>query len=155
MMLAKVGFKRSCRWLQFAGLGLCYFLQTGCGEISSNTSAGFYRRAGCPPAEVITQLQETFSNQKIRTTEPTPEGKGFSISTDSIHEVDGRRERVVKYMVQVQPFEDDSKSSIRLQRVEDKSKGVRERKWYDEEAMTSDPQSEQKVWEQVQGICRQ
>ena len=155
MMLTKVAFKRSRRWLQVAGIGVCYFLQIGCGsDTYVNTNTGFYRRADCAPTEVVTQLQEAFSNNKIRATEPTPEGKGFSISTDSLQEERGRRERVVKYRVLVQPLEDEGRSAIRLERVEDKSKGMHERKWYEADAVTADPQSEQKVWEQIQGVCR-
>lgn len=153
-MLTKLKSGRGGRWLQGVCVGLCYLAQVGCGGESTNTNAGYYRRTGCSPTEVVTQLQEAFSSNRIRTLEPNAEGKGFSILTDSMMEQRGRRERSVKYRVVVQPFEDDGHSTIRLERLEDKSKGMHERKWYEEEQVSSEPQSEQKVWEQIQGVCR-
>ena len=58
-----------------------------------------------------------------------------------------------KYKLIVMPLENANKSTVSLQRLESKSKGIRERKWYDDDASASDPEVEQQIWDQIKTIC--
>lgn len=128
-------------------------LEVGCGgDSSSSPPVGLHRDAACAPDEVVHQLRESLSN--VRTTDPAPAGKGFAIATDSIREQNGKQERMVKYRIVVEPAINGNGSTIRLERIEDKAKGIRERTWHDAEAATGDPKSEQEVWARVQSVCR-
>lgn len=77
----------------------------------------------------------------------------MTVSTDSIVERDHNRERMGRYKLVIQPVENSNVSTVTLQRVEGKSKGIRERKWYDDDATALDAPSRERVWEQVKNLC--
>jgi hypothetical protein len=147
-MLAHSGGRRRRAYLPAAGLGLL-MLEVGCGGASP--VFGLHRDVACAPDAAVRQLREALSN--LRTTDPEAVGKGYAITTDSLREQAGRQEREVKYRVVLEPLASGDGSTIRLERVEDKVKGVRERTWHDAEPTAEAPRSEQDVWTHVQSVC--
>ena len=138
--------------LRFGGIALCLLLQISC-QTSRSDRVGRYVEVTCAPAEVISKARQKLSDSSIGTTDPTTEGKGLAISTDYIVEREGNRERIGKYMLVVRPMENANKSTLTLQRLEGKSRGIRERVWYDDDATVREPQSTQQIWQQLKTIC--
>jgi hypothetical protein len=112
-----------------------------------------YHETSCTPAEVVSQARQKLSNMRIGTTEPAAEGKGLSITSDYIIDRNGKQERMSKYKLSVMAEENANKSRVSLQRLESKTKGIRERKWYDDDASASEPEAEQRIWDQIKSIC--
>lgn len=138
--------------LTIVALGLILFFQIGCAT-APMSFVGLYHEASCAPAQVVSQARQKLSNMRVATTEVAAEGKGLSITSDFILERHGKQERMSKYKLVVMPVEDANKSTVSLQRLEGKSKGIRERKWYDDDATASEPETEQKIWDQLRTIC--
>jgi hypothetical protein len=132
-------------------IGLVY--QFACEGPGSRPPAGFYRELNCTPDVAVREARQKLTDLNIGTTEATAEGKGLTVSTDSIVERDHNRERMGRYRLVIQPVGDANLSTVTLQRVEGKSKGVRERKWYDDDATSADAPSRERGWQQVKSIC--
>lgn len=153
MVITLVRKQPLCR-LPFLGIALILFFQVSCLPFANRMRATrFYRETECTPAEFISQTRQRLSDQQIGTTDPTTEGKGLAISTDVFVERIGKRERMGKYQLIVQPLEYTNRFAVTLQRVEGKSKGIRERRWYDDDVTASAPESKQQLWQQVKAIC--
>lgn len=151
-MVTETKSKRAFRCIQLAAIGLYFVFHLGCTAAPTSISV-LYRETSCPPEEVISQLRQNLSKQSIATSNASPEGKGFVIYTESILERSGKQERLGRYKVVVQPVESSDKSVITIERLEGKSKGIHERKWYDDEVAVSKPPSEQQIWLQIEGVC--
>lgn len=115
--------------------------------------AGFYREINCTPDVAVREARQKLTDLNIGTTEATAEGKGLTVSTDSIVERDHNRERMGRYKLVIQPAGDANVSTVTLQRVDGKSKGIRERKWYDDDATSADAPSRERVWQQMKSLC--
>jgi len=124
----------------------------GC-ESMPTSRAGMYHEASCSPTEVVSQSRQKLSSLSLGTTDPTAEGKALVIATQDILEREGKQERLGKYEIVVRPAESGNKSLVTLQRLEGKSKGMRERKWYDDDVTAQKPSSQQQIWEQIKTIC--
>jgi hypothetical protein len=131
--------------------GLLY--QFACEGPGGRPPASLYLEINCSPNTAVREARQKFTGLSIGTTEPTAEGKGMTVSTDSIVERDHNREMMGRYKLVIQPVENSNLSTVTLQRVEGKSKGIRERKWYDDEATALDAPSRERVWEQVKNLC--
>ena len=143
-----------CRfiWIYYASVGISIFFAS-CGGVETSREAGLYHEASCSPPEVISQSRQKLSSLHFGTTDPVAEGKGLTISTADILEESGKKERLGKYKLVVLPIENANKSTLTLHRIEGKSKGIRERKWYDDDLTASEPQSAQQIWKQIESIC--
>ncbi len=144
-----VNRKNSRRFL-LPAIALGLVVHFGC---TARPPVSLYNEKSCTPAEVINQARQKLTSLHIATTEPAAEGKGLSITTDDIFERQGKQERTSKYKLIVMPVENSDRSSVSLQRLESKTKGVRERKWYDDEASAAVPDAEQRIWDQINSIC--
>jgi hypothetical protein len=142
--------KKTFSRFRLAAIALGIVFQIGC---AAGPPVGLYHETSCTPAEVVSQARQKLSNMRVATTEPAAEGKGLSITSDYIMERHGKQERMSKYKLIVMPVENANKSTVSLQRLEGKSKGIRERKWYDDDASASDPGAEQQIWDQINRIC--
>lgn len=153
-MLIRFRWKRIQRHVRFGGIVLCLCLQFGCEvrHMSLNMTS-FYRETECTPADVISQTRQKLSNNDIGTSDPLAEGNAFAIFTNTIVERIGNQERMSKYKIIVQPMQGTNKSAVSLYRIEGKSKGIRERKWYDDEPGATDPPSMRQLWDHVSTIC--
>lgn len=149
-MIVTFDTKKTSSHFRLAAIALALVLQIGC---LAGPPVGLYHETSCAPAEVISQARQKLSNMRIATTEPAAEGKGLSITSDYIIERQGKQERMSKYKLIVMPLENANKSTVSLQRLEGKSKGIRERKWYDDDASASEPEAEQQIWDQIKTIC--
>jgi hypothetical protein len=143
------------RRLQFLAIALFASFQVSCDYAANIKHASFYRETTCTPAEFIGQTRQRLSDQRIGTTDPTTEGKELAISTESLVERSGNQERMSKYELIVRPLDYANRSAVTLRRVEGKTKGIRERKWYDDDETAPDPESRQQIWDQVKTICPQ
>ena len=153
-MLIRFRWRRIQKHVRFGGVVLCLSLQLGCDNFKMSTNlTGFYRETACTPAQFISQARQKLSANNIGTSEPIAEGKALAIFTDSIVERIGKQERMGKYKIIVQLMEGTNGSAVSLYRVEGKSKGIRERKWYDDEPSATDPPSVQQVWNHISTIC--
>lgn len=142
------------KWRVYFGLvGICAVLAGCTAGPPHMSSASLYYEAACTPAEVISQSRLKLSTIGVGTTEPTAEGKASVFSTGVILERNGKQERQGRYRLVVQATEDTNKSKVAVQRVEGQSKGIRERKWYDDDHTALRPPSEQQIWDQVRTIC--
>jgi len=131
--------------------GLLY--QLAC-EGPAGKRAGLYHEINCAPDIAAREARQKLTNLNIGSTEATAEGKGLSVSTDSIVESDHNRDRMGRYRLVIQPLQNSNVSTVTLERVEGKSKGIRERKWYDDDDSTAaDAPSRERVWDQVKSIC--
>lgn len=140
------------RSILFVAISAGLLYQLACVE-EPKRPAGLYLEINCAPDIAVREARQKFTNLNIGTTDATADGKGLTVSTDSIVEHDHNRERMGRYKLVIQPIENFNVSTVTLERVEGKSKGMRERTWYDDDATSPEVPSRERVWEQVKGIC--
>jgi hypothetical protein len=147
-------YKRTCWYMQLAGIGL-YFFQIGCGMEPPSSPPALHYDVACSPLDARNQLRQYFATQRIRTSETTSDNKSFAITTDLISEPrTGKVDKEIIYKLTVKPTDDANTTTIDLSRVTAKSKGVRERDWREDDDGGIDLQSEQQLSKAIQSICR-
>jgi hypothetical protein len=149
-MIVTFDSRKTSSRFRVAAIALILVFQIAC---AAGPPVGLYHETSCTPAEVVSQARQKLSSMRVATSEPVAEGKGLSITSDYIIERHGKEERMSKYKLVVMPVENANKSTVSLQQLEGKSKGIRERKWYDDDDSASEPEAAQQIWDQIKTIC--
>ena len=150
--LTRFRSSRRRRYVLLVAIASGLLSQLAC-EMPGGKRAALYHELNCPPDIAVREARQKLTNLSIGSTEATAEGKGLSVSTDSIVERDHNRDRMGRYRLVIQPIQNSNVSTVTLERVDGKSKGIRERKWYDDDATAAEAPSRERVWDQVKSIC--
>jgi hypothetical protein len=134
-------------------IGLCLLSQPGCGEAGPSSTTALSGDAPCSAAEVRRHVREHFANQGVGVAETVSNGGTYVIVTEFIPEPGSeRRERQVRYKLEVKQGGDANTSGVRLN-WEIRSKGIRESDWRDDTAAGFKPERWEQIWQQVKGVC--